>query len=254
MRPAPDPATGRAALAAYLSAMRLQSILVLIVAITFAASPFFVSGFAGYDPSQFPVRIEQPPVQPAGYAFSIWGVIYLWLIVMAVYGVWKRPLDPMWDATRRPLIVSLAIGTIWLAVATASPIWATVLIWGMLISALIALVRTGDTDLWLLRAPLGLYAGWLTAASAVSLGILLPGFGIGPLGAEGWAIAALSLGLAVAATTLRLRASLMYGLAIVWALAAVFVANGVSVVGLFASGAAIAVAALTLLRLRSSRS
>lgn len=238
----------------YLSDMKIRALLVLILAVAFAASPFFVEGFAGFDPSQFPVPIEEPPVQPAGYAFAIWGVIYLWLIVMAGFGLWKRAEDVDWDAARLPLIVSLGVGTTWLGVAVASPIWATVLIWVMLVSALAALVQTPQKDLWLLRAPLGLYAGWLTAASSVSLGITLPGFGIGPFGPVGWAIAALALALAITSAILRARASLMYGGAVVWALIGVFVQNGTSLVGLFGVGAAVAVAALTIYRLKLSRS
>ncbi|MCK0169072.1 tryptophan-rich sensory protein [Jannaschia sp. S6380] len=229
--------------------MTLRAGLVLLTALAFAASPFLVPGFGGYEPSQFPVRIEDPPVQPAGYAFGIWGVIYAWLIVMAAFGVWKRRDDPAWDATRLPLVVSLGIGAIWLPVAEASPVWATVLIFAMLVPALIALLRTPGSDLWLLRAPVGLYSGWLTAASCVSLGLLLAGYGVPPLGAVGWAIAALSLALAVAVAMLRARASLMYGLAAAWALIAVFVKNGADLVGLFAIGAALFVAALTLRRL-----
>ncbi len=234
--------------------MTLRAALVLLLALTFAASPFFVDGFAGFDPAQFPVRIEEPPVQPAGYAFAIWGPIYLWLIVMAGFGVQKRRDDPRWDATRLSLIVTLGVGTFWLAVAVASPVWATVLIWIMLGGALVALLRTPAADPLLLRAPLGLYAGWLTAASCVSLGLLLPGFGIGPFGPEGWAIAALSLGLAIAVAILRALPSLAYGAAVVWALIGVLVQNGADLVGLFALGAAVTVAALTVLRFRSSRS
>lgn len=234
--------------------MSFRAALVLLLALTFATSPLFVDGFAGFDPTQFPVPIEQPPVQPAGYAFAIWGPIYLWLIVMACFGVIARRHDPAWDATRLPLIVSFGVGTFWLAVAVASPIWATVLIWIMLISALAALLRTPRTDRFLLRAPIGLYAGWLTAASCVSLGITLPSYGIGPFGPEGWAIAALSLGLAIAVAILRVVPSLAYGIAVVWALIGVFAQNGASLVGFFAIGAAVVVAALTALTFKSSRS
>lgn len=234
--------------------MSIRAILTVVSALAFAASPFFVEGFAGFEPDQFPVPIENPPVQPAGYAFAIWGVIYLWLIGMAGFGVFKRGDDPDWDATRLPLIVSLGVGTTWLAVAVASPIWATVLIWVMLVSALIALLRTRATDVWLLRAPIGLYAGWLTAASCVSLGINFPGFGVGPFGPVGWAIVALALALTITVAILKARPSLMYGVAVAWALVGVFVQNGTTLVGLFGIGAALFVAALTIWQVRSSRS
>ena len=55
---------------------RLKSILVALAALAFAASPLLVPGFGGFDPNRFPVPQENPPVQPAGYAFAIWGLIY----------------------------------------------------------------------------------------------------------------------------------------------------------------------------------
>ena len=70
--------------------MPLRALLVLIATLAFAVSPVFVPGFGGYEPAQFPNPIEAPVVQPAGYAFSIWGVIYLWLLVSASFGLWKR--------------------------------------------------------------------------------------------------------------------------------------------------------------------
>ncbi|MGB3406750.1 MAG: hypothetical protein WBA67_04590 [Jannaschia sp.] len=233
--------------------MRLRAVFVLLFAIAFAASPFFVPGFGGYDPTQFPVPLENPPVQPAGYAFSIWGLIYLWLIASAAQGLWRRAQVPAWDATRLPLILSLAVGAIWLAVAVASPILATVLIWVMLGGALVALSRTPTTDRLILRGPLGLYAGWLTAASAVSLGLLAAGWGIPPFGPDGWAIAALSLGLVIAIATLIRTPSPAYGAAVIWALIGVLVQNGPSLVGFFALAAALGIAAVAIIAERRTR-
>ncbi|WP_259918757.1 tryptophan-rich sensory protein [Jannaschia sp. M317] len=233
--------------------MRIRALLLLFAALAFAVSPFLTPGFGGYEPSQFPVPIEEPPVQPAGYAFSIWGVIYLWLIASVGYGVWKRAEDAAWDATRRPLLLSLVVGAFWLAVALASPIWATVLIWVMLGGALAALLASPAKDRFLLRGPIGLYAGWLTAASSVSLGLLAPGWGVPPFGPEGWAIVALTVGLVIALVMLTKVPSPAYGGAVVWALVGVVVQNGTSLVGIFAGAAALLVAGYTLVRTRLSR-
>jgi hypothetical protein len=67
------------------------------------------------------VPVDDPPIQPAGWAFAIWGVIYLWLVASAGYGLFKRDVDPGWDATRWPLFVSLGIGASWIAVAMIAP-------------------------------------------------------------------------------------------------------------------------------------
>ena len=221
---------------------RMKAILTLCAALAFASAPFWTSGFGGFDPNRYPIPQVDPPVQPAGYAFSIWGVIYLWLIVSAGFGLLRRAEDPGWDAVRVPLILSLVLGTPWISVALVSPVWATVMIWGMLGGALLALVRSPLKDRWWLRAPLALYAGWLSAASFVSLGLLGAGYGIG-LGETGWAWVALLGALAVATAVQRaVPQAPTYGIAVAWALVAVAVKNGAGQPGVTALAALGAVA------------
>ena len=204
--------------------MTLRAALVLLLALAFAAAPLF-SSFNGFDPTLYPVPQDDPPVQPAGYAFAIWGLIYLWLVIHGGWGLLRRANDPAWDRIRGPLAISLAIGIPWLAVAERSPIAATVMIWAMLLAALAALFRTTTaTDRLLLAPPVALYAGWLTAASSVAVGLLLAGYGITG------EVAAAGIGLALAAAVasivqLRLARAPEYGLAVAWALIAVVARN-----------------------------
>ncbi len=203
---------------------RLWSILCVVAALTFAASPFLSPGFNGFEPSQFPVPLEDPPVQPAGYAFAIWGLIYLWLIGGTVFGALLRSDDLDWAPMRPPLFASLAMGTVWLPLAQVSPVLSTLLIWAMLGTALLALFRAGDTDRWLQQAPVAIYAGWLSAASCVALGIVIGGYGWMPPTPA----ALLSLLIcAVLAVTVqyRLHRAPEYGITVIWALVAVVVAN-----------------------------
>jgi hypothetical protein len=144
---------------------RMKAILIAAAALAFASAPFWTDGFGGFDPNRYPDPQIDPPVQPAGYAFAIWGPIYLWLLAHAGFGLFARDEDGPWDRTRWPLFLSLAIGASWISVAQRSPILATILIWIMLAGALMALMRTPARDRWLLAGPLGLYAGWLTAAT-----------------------------------------------------------------------------------------
>ena len=204
----------------------MKAILILVAAITFAVSPYFVPDFNGFDPDLYPIPQADPPIQPAGYAFAIWGLIYLWLILHAAFGLLRRDIDPAWDAPRWPLFLSLAIGASWLAVAERSPILATVLIWVMLAGALMALFLTDEaTDRWLLQAPIAIYAGWLTAASCASLGITGAGFGWITDGV-GWAWIGLAIALGIGAVVqISLRRAPEYGLAISWAVLAIALAN-----------------------------
>ncbi len=203
---------------------RLWAILTFAAALAFVASPLATGGFSGFDPSQFPVPQDKPPVQPAGYAFSIWGLIYLWLIAGSAFGMVKRADDEDWAAMRPALFASLAIGTAWLPVAHITPVGATFLIWAMLGSAIRALFLVGDMDRWLQSSPVAVFAGWLTAASAVSLGLLIAGYGWLPETLA--ALISLGIGLAIAVTVqYRLHRAPEYGLTVIWALVAVIVAN-----------------------------
>ncbi len=203
----------------------MKAILLLVAALAFAAAPFFGASFAGYDPDDLPAPVREPVIQPAGYTFSIWIVIYAWLILHAAAGLLRRDEDPLWDRVRWPLIGSLVLGITWLQVAAFSPAIATMLIWAMLGLALAAVLRVrADHDRWLLLAPLAVYAGWLTAAASVSLGIVLEGWGY----ADGRSAAALALILVlVLAMTVqrRLPHAPEYGATLIWALVGVIVRN-----------------------------
>lgn len=231
----------------------MKAILTLIAAITFGVSPFLVEGFAGFRPDQFPIPQDNAPVQPAGYAFSIWSVIYVWLLVSAVVGVGRYRGDPDWDAARWPLIVSLSIGAFWIKVATLSVIWATVLIWAMLITALLALIAgRGIKPAWAFALPVGLYAGWLTAASCVALGLLGAGYGYG---GPDWAWAMLMVAIAMLLGVLvqkRVVGVWTYAFALAWALVGIIVRNGTETlpVTLMAIGGVVAISGLALRQLR----
>ena len=219
----------------------LIALLTFLLAIGFAVSPFFVSGFNGFSPDQFPIPQDNPPVQPAGYAFSIWGMIYVWLIVGMGWGLWKRRADYLWHDMRLPLALSLFVGCFWLAVAVASPIWASVLIWVMLVSALYALFRTPREDRGFAALPVGLYAGWLSAASCVSLGLLAAGYGWMSGPTAGLVFVGLAIVIAAGVQSSLMRAP-TYGIGVIWALVAVVVANVATAptVAALAAGGAIA--------------
>ena len=209
--------------------------LILILSIAFALSPLLVADFNGFDADQFPVPQIDPQVQPEGYAFAIWGVIYLWLITSAVIGLRR----PDWAPMRPALAVSLAVGSGWLAVAVSSPVWASVLIWIMLGTALLALFRMPPRDGVWGTWPLGLYAGWLSAASCVSLGLLTAGYGI--LSADVAAYVFVIVASVLAFWVQRRMAYVpTYGVAVAWALFAVAVQNGLNTPIAFVAYAGIA--------------
>ena len=198
--------------------------LTLLFAILFALSPLASDGFNGFTPDQFPVVQDRWPVQPAGWAFSIWGVIYLWLIAASAWGLRKAPKDAGWQAMRAPLLISLVVGTFWIAAANAAPVLATAMIVVMAVAAVMAFLRAGASDPFWQIGPVGLYAGWLTAATGVAIAVLLSGYGI--LSA---AAAAVVLILAVLVVALWVQSrkprAMTYSIAVAWALIGVVAVN-----------------------------
>jgi hypothetical protein len=225
----------------------LKALLTLGFTASFVLSPLATAPFQGFRADQLPLPQIDPPVQPAGYAFAIWGMIYLWLVVSAVYGLLRRRDAAHWDHVRGPLIVSLALGTPWLALANVNAIGASVLIVAMAAFAIAALLRAPATDRWWLRAPVGIYAGWLTAASCVAVATVAAGHGL-VFGAFGWAIAGVICALVVASAVQWRSAGPSYGLTVIWALIGIIVTNGANQISILAAAGIAIMLALVLRR------
>lgn len=229
--------------------------LLALATLAFGVAPALTPPFTGYDPAMFPVVIDRPSIQPAGYAFAIWGLIYLWLGLHALFGLAFRRTDTTWATTRWPAIIAIGTGAIWLAIANDFPITATFGIWVMQIAALTAFLRADPArDRWLLSAPLAILAGWLTAAAAVSTGVVLAGYGW--LSDTAAALAMLALVLAITLTAQPRRPRMpVYGVTVIWALGGIISVNWVAnttVAYVAIAGAGIVAASLALPLIRRS--
>lgn len=208
--------------------MKLRALGLLIVSVLVTLTPAFLTGFDGYDPEDFPVQIARPLVQPAGYAFSIWGLIYLWLILHAIFGLARRADAAAWDRPRWALMAAQVLGVVWVVFAEDHPVVATGVILVMAAAALTALIQTEGgphrgLDRWLFQPPVALFAGWVTAAAGVASGITLSG--LGWLDDQTAALLMLG-GVLVVAGWVQLRLGQpTYGAAVIWALVGVVVAN-----------------------------
>ncbi|PLL13106.1 hypothetical protein C0V75_06720 [Tabrizicola sp. TH137] len=235
--------------------MKARAALLLLVTLAFGAAPFLTPPFRGYDPALFPVQIARPSIQPAGYAFGIWSVIYLWLFVHAVTSLWKRMENATWDRTRWPLILSIALGSAWLSIAPVAPIAATVTILIMAAAAITAFLRADTgTDRWLLSAPTAILAGWLSAAAAVSTGVVIAGYGLLSDTASALAMIAATLALSLWVQSKK-PAMPIYGLTVIWALGGIIAVNaGVNPTVAIVAGLGIGAMAMLLGRqMKSSR-
>ncbi len=198
------------------------------------------------------VRDGDTTLEAAGYAFSIWGLIYAGLVSFAIYQALPSTREtPGLRALGWPSAVAMAGCGLWLIAAVYDIKLATMLIIiGSAAALCIPLSRRypvqHQIEFWLVAAPLSVLAGWLTIASAINTLTVLTGWGlINVSTAPGWAaggvIAVVILGAGVAAAS----KNWIYPLPIAWGLAAVWVAEQTDrpiVAIMAAAGAALLVA------------
>ena len=212
---------------------------VVLIAALFAvaAGQFQALGGAGQSPAEFAADSDAT-LRVAGYAFAIWGLIYLGLLAYAFRQV--LPATGESDMIRRfglpSILAFLGIGSWNVAAAVDAEVATIVIITGSLIVLLIplltnaSLIRTlgrGDRDRWLVAWPLALLAGWLTVATPVNIVTVATGNGDLPtfLSPTAWAMGAvLAVVLIGVLVTWRTRL-LAFSLPIVWGLAGVVVAE-----------------------------
>ncbi len=174
----------------------------------------------------------------AGYAFSIWGVIYLGLLIYAI----RQVLPSTGESellTRLGWPSALALlGIGWWIVAAAFDweIGTIILIFGTLLVLLVPLLANAsairalprrDIERWTVVWPLALLAGWLGIAAPVNLLTVLTGNGDLPtvLSPTLWALlAVVAVAVKALAVTWALRTP-AFALPIAWGLLGVFVAE-----------------------------
>lgn len=195
-------------------------------------------------------------VTPAGYVFSIWGLIYIALIAYAI-AQFARPLseDRLPHALAAPLLLSAAANIGWLllwhALEVAWTVPVMLVLLGSLIAAyLIARGRPAPTPLerWAVRAPLSLYLGWISVATIANIAAALVGVDWSGWGvpAEWWAIAVLLIAAGLATLGLVRERDVVFAGVFAWAFAGIAVATPSSEVRVTATTLAVAVIGMVM--------
>jgi len=205
--------------------------------VTALAQPL-VSGlvfFEGFRTAPVPNSQNLPtPIQPATYAFSIWPVIFLGCIAYALYQALPWNIrSAVFRAIGWYTSAVMGLCCTWLIFARFGPVYMTLPIIVLMLTALlfslaqVKLVHRSALR-WLVAAPLGLYAGWLSVATFANFQEVLTGYNVYST-AEApvqWAIGMIFSAACVAAAGNRmthLNPSYIGGCA--WALVAIGVVN-----------------------------
>src|SRR5688572_17889916 len=204
---------------------RMRSFLVLAATIGVIVFNWLAAtGRLGTDTAE--VSAKYPTLlTPAGYAFSIWSLIYVGLIAFSVYQLLPSNLA-RFRAVRSFYIFSCALNCAWLYFWHRDQIVICfVIIFALALILFLISYHLKDPeslrDTWGAKEPFGLYFGWVTAAMLVNFAIMLKCLDVTPT-----TFLAVSLIFLAAVFAILVRYKLttyLYPLAIAWALTAIAV-------------------------------
>lgn len=201
----------------------LQSLALLIVIyVNYMANSLPINGkttgeLSGLYPNYF---------VPAGVTFSIWGIIYLLLIVYVVQswlvksgnGAHFKPGRYVW------FILSSVGNAGWIFAWHYQFIWLSMGLMLLLLFSLIRLYLLTRQDRWVLRVPASIYLGWITVATIANATALLVDLGWkgGFLSEPAWAIIMMTVAVLLS-SVIRFRHNDAYFQAVVlWAIFGIY--------------------------------
>ena len=171
---------------------------------------------------------------PAGYVFSIWGVIYIGLIALAVFqALPSQRENPRMRSTGWWIVLGSLANITWIFLWHYEQFpWTLIAMLVLLTTLIVTYLRlgTGKTavtkvETWTVRVPISIYLGWITVATVANVTQLLyflnwDGFGIAP---EAWMWIVLATVFVITALMNFNRRDIAFTAVILWALAGISV-------------------------------
>ncbi|MBN2258177.1 MAG: hypothetical protein JW704_10185 [Anaerolineaceae bacterium] len=166
---------------------------------------------------------------PAGYVFSIWGLIYLGLIAYAIFqALPTQRTNPRLRSTGWWVVLGGLANIAWIFLWHYEIFPLTLLaMLVLLLSLIMVYLRLGTgkstvdrVETWLVRVVFSIYLGWITVATVANVTSLLDylkwdAFGLAP---ETWTIIMLAAVLFISTMMSFTRRDIAYTLVILWAL------------------------------------
>lgn len=161
---------------------------------------------------------------PAGYTFSIWGLIYTLLALYTVYQ-FTRKNDDLTSRVNRLFIPNALLNAAWIFAWHYDIIWLSLVI---MVGLLFTLIKIADIvnakklsakDSFFVRLPFSVYFGWITVATIANIIVFLVSIGWGSFGLSEvfWTVCVLLAGAAIGSWRALKDKNIAYALVLVWA-------------------------------------
>ena len=203
-------------------------------------------------------------ITPAGYAFSIWGLIYLTLLVFAVFQLHKGKNIRFFRLVFPYFLINAISNVLWLFAFQHEMLGLSVFIMLITLGTLIIIFRyfyrlrgaLSTTHRYFFQVPFSMYFGWISVATVVNIAaflysLQLPVFNNSP---EFFSAVMLILSATIGLFILISKKDYIYTLVLVWAYVAIWVQHAdVPVVMNTAKFAAIALIAAMAIQFTADR-
>ncbi|MQR96304.1 TspO/MBR family protein [Fictibacillus phosphorivorans] len=162
-------------------------------------------------------------ITPAGYVFSIWGLIYLLLTIWVIVQVLPKNRDkPVYESIGLWFVLNCILNCTWIFVWHYEFLG---LSWVVMIGLLLSLImiytkiQNQDNQSPFVRLPFSVYLGWISVATIVNTAVVLKysgwnGFGFSSVT---WTVIMLLVGTGLAIFFTLLNKDVIYPLVFVWA-------------------------------------
>jgi hypothetical protein len=171
---------------------------------------------------------------PAGYVFSIWGLIYLGLGAYTLYqALPSQRANPLLRRTGWWVALSSLANGVWIYFWHYGYYVLTLVTMLVLLASLIAIYlrldngkrRFSPVEKWAVSVPFSIYLGWITVATIANAAALFSylGWDGSPLNPATWTVILLAVGVVLAGIVALTRSDIAYLLVLVWAFAGISV-------------------------------
>lgn len=176
-------------------------------------------------------------IQPAGFAFSIWGLIYILLFIWMIYLYFsKKDKSPITARLKFWPILNFLLNGVWIFVFTQEWVLASVIVIAALLYTLAEIFTSisETNDHWFDRLPFSIYFAWVTVATIVNIFTLAIASDVDTILGMGeltWTIIILIVAAVIGIAIGLIFKDALYPLVFIWPFIGIYVESG----GVFAS-------------------